>query len=452
MRYAAVACTVALLSMIAVPPASADPALPYDTQIKADVANTRSGPGDYWYVTGKLKRGDTVTVVGHQFGFAEIKAVGGAHSSLIAVEDVDVSGRTGTVKGTRLVPVRAAGFGEKRVNRIQWFLQPGESVSVIGRVGDRYLQIAPPAKATVFVHASLLAEPGVAVVSDTPRVHPTTQSSSQTRPDVIAVNPPAGSQPEVTTILPPLDFRARLRDDDRLLKAEAAKTLLDRDYKGLLKRYMELKTDYGQSSPRVRQYAGAMIEWLQQQIRLQETVAVMAATRPDTESIIAEARRIAAGSGETPVEAAYQVTGVLRKSEAMGNSVALPNLHKIETGDGQKVICYVLPPAGADWASMVGKEVTIAGKKEYRSDWNFNLVRGPQIALAGGTIIQPLPMPIDVETDPSLIIDMIKRGLGPSTAPDSQPATPKRGDYDVLPPVVPLPDISPLPPASHPAD
>src|SRR5689334_2023389 len=63
-------CLVALTLLATAAPAAAAPkvAFPYEATIEADETYVRSGPGSKYYPTGKLKRGQRVTVQRHDPG------------------------------------------------------------------------------------------------------------------------------------------------------------------------------------------------------------------------------------------------------------------------------------------------------------------------------------------------------------------------------------------------
>ncbi|MDD4890403.1 MAG: hypothetical protein PHU85_10780, partial [Phycisphaerae bacterium] len=236
---------------------------------------------------------------------------------------------------------------------------------------------------------------------------------------------------------------------------------LERDYVSLLKRFGDLKAENQKNPTRgVKAYVEPLIEYLQGQIRLQELAAGMATTRPDVSDIMAEAQRITGTALGKPVEPLYQATGVLRPSEALGKSVSMPNLHKLETTDGLKVICYVVPPENADWSNLVGKQVTVAGKRQFKPEWNFYLVRPEQIVPAGEVItskaidntgappIRVLPATQPEDYDPSIFPIPVIGEKNPTTAPDTR-VEPKRSGLDILPPdrpVAPEPKLAPVAP------
>ncbi|MDD4890777.1 MAG: hypothetical protein PHU85_12710, partial [Phycisphaerae bacterium] len=223
MKAAALVSVLALVAL-SIPALGQVPTTPYDTKVKADDVNTRSGPGDYWYVTGKLHKGQTVKVLGHQFGWAEIVPPAD-HSSLVRIADVDARGNVGTVKGDRPVAVRACAFGEKRVNRIQMYLAPAAQVTILRVIGTAYYQIASPQGATVFVDARMLAEPGTTVTDvRPPRPDVTTRPEATTLPDNITVMPRPTTWPDTIGAVPPtFDLRSRMIEDVKLINAQVSK-------------------------------------------------------------------------------------------------------------------------------------------------------------------------------------------------------------------------------------
>jgi uncharacterized protein YgiM (DUF1202 family) len=438
---------------------SAGPALadPQTKVVNGDSVRTRSGPGEYWYPTGKLNRGDKVVVVGKQFGWVEIKPPADQRS-LILKTDVDLRsqlnpGGTGVVKGDQAVAVRACPIEEARSNRIQCYLRPGAEVAILSPWQMFYL-IAPPAGATVFIKADFLAEPGTIpeivrpgpVVSHPPTTDPdnTTATAATTKPEQVetVAGTTSTTQPAPTTIVG-LDIRTRVAEDQKLIKEQLAKPMTDRDFTALVARMEELKVQNARTPIRgVREYADAMIAYANRQAKLAGMVSTMAVTRPDVDQAIRDAD---AAMVTKPADY-FQAIGILNKSIALGSSLSMPNLHKLESMDGQKVLCYIVPEDGADWSMFEGKQVQVTGKKHYRADWKIYLVRPDKIAMADKAsttpnVTQPPPALPPMELTPEEIqkvIDAAAGGLPPASAPDVRP--------DGLPSPLPTPAPIPAPP------
>ena len=476
MRYITMTCLVCLLMASA---ASAQ-TTPYQAQVIGDGVRTRSGPGDYWYPTGKLNKGDKVTVVAKQFGWAEIVPPRG-HYFLVLQGDIALNGTIpckGTVKSTESIGVRSGPIEELRSNRVQLYLRPGAEVSVRSAVGKDYYQIDPPEKATVYVKASLLGEVGAtsstntATNNTTPATGNTTSTTTNTT-TTTTTNTTTTSRPDATTVrttpaaggvtsqpTPAGVYIARIREDQKLIAEQVKKPLLDRDYSVVYKRLEELKADLVKNPTTIRglnQYADRYLAYVQKQIDAQDQVRKMATTRPDVDQIL---REVQTKMAMPPLDA-YQATGILEKSTVLGSSSAMPRLHKLQTEDGQKVLCYVLPDDGDDWSGMLGKVVTITGKKEYRAEWNAILVRPQQVAMAGkigppptgtgtGIDIPPPPVPKGIEEELLKGIFVDTPSTGPTSAPDSAKTQPEGArDGIVLPedhPAAPVPDLRVRPP------
>ena len=473
------ACAVATGVVLSAGPALADP---QTKEVTGDSVRTRSGPGEYWYPTGKLNRGDKVVVVGKQFGWAEIKPPADQRS-LILKSDVDLRsqldpGGKGVVKGDQPAVVRACPIEEARSNRIQCYLRPGAEVTILSPWEKFYL-IAPPAEATVFIKADFLAEPGTIaepshntppVATHTPTTEPEgTAATSTTRPETVEPVATRSTTQPVTTFVG-LDIRARVGEDQKLIKQQLAKPLADRDYSTLIARMAELKVMNARTPIRgVNDYADAMIAYANRQTNLLVAVRTMTATRPDTDQVLHDAE---ASMVSKPADF-FQAVGILNKSVALGSSLSMPNLHKLESMDGQTVLCYVVPESGADWSAFEGKQVQVTGRKRYRADWKIYMVRPDTIAMADKTIpaattgTVPAVVP-PVPPDSRDVLDLVNQMLSSTTAPDSQPETPRvtppapipappvpptgpEGTLRPLPPVVPAPVIPTLPdPATGP--
>lgn len=462
-RWLAVAALVAAMPF-STASAQEQTEFPYITTITQDGVNTRSGPGKWWYVTGKLKKGDRVTVVGSQFGWAEIKPPVGQASLVRKIEvTADPDGRTGVIKTDAPVMVRAAPSGEKRFNRVQTVLAAGSAELKVNILGEwaGYYMIAPPEGATVFIASTYLAERGAVPapqnIADT-HVAPPVQT---TRPEATAAVRPANTGTRTAESSPQRqrisELKAIVMSHQKLLADELAKPVAQRDYAALKTKFETLRTTADtQKSEELKQYAIAVIDYLDQQMALQKPPT---AERSRIDEIVRESERIASGQTVKVEPDMYRAAGVLRKSAALGDSKVMPGTYRLETADGKKTICYVRGSGEMDLAALVGRPVAVSGKREYRGEWNLYVVTadkveptdsiGPAAGGSGqntgdtgpGKVIEPVP-PVPPVFDDSPFAPPIEEmpEMGPTSRPDS--AAPRKTEPDVI---TPEPGLAPAP-------
>ncbi|MBI5761768.1 MAG: SH3 domain-containing protein [Planctomycetales bacterium] len=137
--------------------AADDHTFPYEAVVEANDVSVRSGPGPKYYSTGKLKRGDRVTVIRHDLGgWYVIKPPAGSFSW---IPDQNVKRSTvdpdrGTVVNTtnKPVSVRVGSATGNDIGVEQRKLSPGDEVEILGErllpgekgPPQKWLQITPP--------------------------------------------------------------------------------------------------------------------------------------------------------------------------------------------------------------------------------------------------------------------------------------------------------------------
>jgi hypothetical protein len=135
------------------------PAFPYEAVVEANDVLVRSGPGPKYYGTGKLKRGDRVTVIRHDLGgWYVIKPPAGSFSWIPDqnVKRSPVDPHRGTVvnETNKPVSVRVGSATGNDIGVEQRRLSPGDDVEILGErmlSGDKgppqkWLQITPPSR------------------------------------------------------------------------------------------------------------------------------------------------------------------------------------------------------------------------------------------------------------------------------------------------------------------
>lgn len=171
--------------------------------INSPAVNIRSGPGDNYYPTSKMEKGQTVTVVGMRFDWLKIKPPADSYSYVAkAYITRSGDGTTGTVDRPDL-RVRAGSNLNEMKTTVQTTLQQGAKVQIIGEK-DEYYKIVPPEGVYLYVNKAYVdpvkAEPAAPAeqLAVAPTTKPADSSVSQT-PDHLAQQPapqPAGAAAE----------------------------------------------------------------------------------------------------------------------------------------------------------------------------------------------------------------------------------------------------------------
>jgi uncharacterized protein YgiM (DUF1202 family) len=158
--------------------------------INSPAVNVRSGPGDNYYPTSKIEKGQTVTVVGIRFDWLKIKPPADSYSYVAkAYITRSGDGTTGTVDKPDL-RVRAGSTLNEMKTTVQTTLQQGDKVTILGEK-DEYYKVAPPANVYLYVNKSYVdpvktVEPAPEqIVKLGPATKPADNNVSQT-PDHLA--------------------------------------------------------------------------------------------------------------------------------------------------------------------------------------------------------------------------------------------------------------------------
>jgi uncharacterized protein YgiM (DUF1202 family) len=119
--------------------------------INSPAVNVRSGPGDNYYPTSKIEKGQAVTVVGIRFDWLKIKPPADSYSYVAkAYITRNGDGTSGTVDKPDL-RVRAGSTLNEMKTTVQTTLQQGDKVTILGEK-DEYYKIAPPANVYLYVN------------------------------------------------------------------------------------------------------------------------------------------------------------------------------------------------------------------------------------------------------------------------------------------------------------
>jgi uncharacterized protein YgiM (DUF1202 family) len=160
--------------------------------INSGNVNVRSGPGDNYYATNKIDKGQTVTVVGARFDWLKIKPPADSFSYVAkAYITRGGDGTSGTVDKPDL-RVRAGSTLNAMKTTVQTTLQQGDKVTILGEA-DEYYKIAPPQGVYLYVSKqfvdpvkSIEATPDASKVVLTPATKPSDPPASITPDTPIA--------------------------------------------------------------------------------------------------------------------------------------------------------------------------------------------------------------------------------------------------------------------------
>ena len=168
--------------------------------INSGNVNVRSGPGDNYYATNKIDKGQTVTVVGARFDWLKVKPPADSFSYVAkAYITRGGDGTTGTVDKPDL-RVRAGSTLNAMKTTVQTTLQQGDKVTILGEA-DEYYKIAPPQGVYLYVSKqfvdpvkSVETAPDTSKVVIAPATRPSDPAPSVT-PDQPVAKAAATTQP-----------------------------------------------------------------------------------------------------------------------------------------------------------------------------------------------------------------------------------------------------------------
>jgi uncharacterized protein YgiM (DUF1202 family) len=125
--------------------------------VTADDVNVRAGAGQNYYAVMQLEQGSLVEVHDNLYGWYRIVPPEGSFSYVSkAYVEMSPDGSTGRVTGDH-VRVRApAPGGPDRSYKIQWKLNEGDEVKIVGSEGA-YHKIVPPTGAYLFIDSAFVA-------------------------------------------------------------------------------------------------------------------------------------------------------------------------------------------------------------------------------------------------------------------------------------------------------
>lgn len=183
----------------------ADDAATYTGVVTGENVYVRSGPGENFYATQKLNRGDTVQVVGIRFDWLKIVPPDGSFC-YVAKANVDRRGDGSIGRTSKAVHVRAGSHLNDALVSALCKLEAGEDVAIIGEHNE-YFKIKPPAEAFLYISKQFVQPktqtpaPLPGTVANTGNSGATGQTPAATDTNVgtgtsTSTDPSAGSTPD----------------------------------------------------------------------------------------------------------------------------------------------------------------------------------------------------------------------------------------------------------------
>jgi hypothetical protein len=172
------ACLVALTLLATAAPAAGARKIqfPYEATIEADDTYVRSGPGSKYYPTGKLKRGQRVTVQRHDPGGWHMIAPPAGSFSWVKARYIDKIGPDRGTANSNNVVVRVGSFESDIREMFQRKLAQGDEVQILGEkelppetgtgAHELWYRIAPPRGEWRWVAGRALSPPPGDVSAD----------------------------------------------------------------------------------------------------------------------------------------------------------------------------------------------------------------------------------------------------------------------------------------------
>jgi len=309
----------------------------------------RSGPGTNFYHCGKLYQGDRVQVVKTQQGWSCIVPPPGCFSWIpMQYVSINLNNPTmGIVTGDDVQVYAGSDYVEPMHSTSkQVALYRRNNVKLLSEEKDDYYKIAPPQGAYLWVHNQY--------------VQPV-QAPVRTRPVEVEPTPPTPTpepQPEAPGELELLDTYYALT---KLVKAEQAKSVEERDYGEMKKKLQELIDN--QAAGKAARYAGFTLKQVAR-FELACTVAKEIELQSKELEKVTDKIDAARDARLAQIEnlGKFAVIGKLEGSNIYGAG-GQPKRYRVLDDSGQ-TICYIKPTgaaSGKDMSALIGKKVGVVG-------------------------------------------------------------------------------------------
>ena len=362
-------------------PARGDTTFPYKAVVTIEDVYVRSGPGQSYYPTDKLKRGQEVEVYRHDpGGWCAIRPVEGSFTW--------VSGRHLKLTDDNLAVVTEDGVSARVGSRfsrlrgvVQVRLQKGEVVEVLeaphdaGRDEEAWFKIAPPSGEFRWVSAKYLDA-----------------EDSRDYRDV-EPSPPAGEPSHARAArrrsLLPREFQAELEQIELELSAMVIEEPADWSF-GELRERTNWLLDEAQTAVergRARLLANRIARF--DDIRERQEAVLAMRDQPDHNSrFLARLRpRDADGEKPTPLfETDGRFDGVGRLTEVVSRKPGAPR-YALSNAEGE-VLCYVTPTPGVNLHNYVGRQVGVVGTRGYMPEQHAGHIMARHVTPLEGTMLR----------------------------------------------------------------
>jgi uncharacterized protein YgiM (DUF1202 family) len=359
---------------------AAVPSFPHPSEITEEDVPIRSGPGTNYYICGKLKKGEKVTVVGSQFSWSRIVPPTGSFS-WISMRNVSIDPDNQNIGIVTADGIRVYAGSEYKEpihsETLQGKLNRSDEVRFVGKPKGDYYKIAPPDSAYLWV-STKYTKPVAPVEVEKPVVIPTTpitDANTATKTDI---------KPDTNTITPTTiaGESANLKVYyalEKVLKAEQAKPVDQQDYAKLKQALTAIagNKDAGKAV-RYAEFALRQINGFELALRVGKVVQLQNEELKKTQEGIDKARvtRLA----QVTNLGKFAIIGKLQTSNIYGPEAKIRYFRIID--DKNKTVCYALPTGLAsnmDLTQFVDSKVGLVGKIEANPLTSGALVRFTEI-------------------------------------------------------------------------
>jgi uncharacterized protein YgiM (DUF1202 family) len=346
-----------------------EPSFPYVAEITEDNVNIRSGPGTNYYPCGKLNTGDRVKVVASKYSWSHIVPPASSFSWIskqyVSVEPNNPG--TGVVTGSAVRVYAGSDFLKPmHSTTVQFELNKGDKVELMGEEMDDYYKIAPPTGAYLWV-LTQYTKPLGAVGEVEVIVEPKTEAEANT----------AAVVPATTSI-----ESEKLKEYYALaeqIKAEQAKPIAQQNYAEIKKALAELADN--KEAGKAAHYSKFALKQIG---RCELAVAVDQAVRFQNSQLQnireqIEKTRVTKLS-QVPELGGFAAVGQFESSTIYGPEEVLKRYRILD--DSGQTVCYALPEGLASQMNLdkfVGRRVGLVGTVEPHLQTKGALVRFTEI-------------------------------------------------------------------------
>jgi len=351
------------------PAATAEvPSFPYTTEIIADNVPIRSGPGTHYYICGKLKKGDKVTVVGSKFSWSRIVPPTGCFSWIsmrhVSIDPDDSSVGIVTSDDIR---VYAGAEGKEPIHSetLQLKLNRSDEVRFLGKPQGDYYKIAPPTGAYLWVSTKdtkPLAKVQVKVTKPTVVPPPPKTDANTPTKTIVKTDTKTDANSIITkTIAGEKENLKVYYALEKLIKAERAKPFDEQNYENIKKALAVIagNKDAGKAA-RHCEFALKQIKGFELALVVGKEIQLQNEELQKTQKVIDKAR--ATRLAQVTNLGQFAAIGKLQTSNIYGTEAKLKYYRIMDSTN--KTVCYALPVGPAlkkDLSKLVDLKVGLIG-------------------------------------------------------------------------------------------